>query len=206
MDIAAGILLGIGLSASSGFRVFVPLLFTSIASSMGYLQLSPGFEWMGSWIALVAFATASAVEIIAYYIPWLDNALDTISGPLAMIAGTVLTASFLTDVSPLVQWTLGIIVGGGTAGIVKVGASAARLTSTATTGGMANAVVSTTENILSIVMSIFAFLLPIITASIVILIIVYLFRKFSELKKLRWKFFSEEEEEEEEETKTITEK
>lgn len=186
MEIGLGILLGIGLAASCGFRVFLPMLVTNIASLLGYLKLAPGFEWMGSWIAFAAFTVASIVEVSAYYIPWLDNALDTISGPLAMIAGTILTASFLTEASPLVQWVLGIIVGGGTAGIVKVGASAARLTSTATTGGAANAVVSTTENILSVVTSILAFLLPIITAFIVILIIIYLFRKFSELRKSKW--------------------
>lgn len=197
MDIAAGILLGIGLAASSGFRVFLPLLITSIASQLGYLNLAPGFEWMGSWIALISFGTAAIAEITAYYIPWLDNLLDTISGPLAMIAGTVLTASFLTDLSPLFQWTLGIIVGGGTAGIVKVGASAARLTSTATTGGLGNATVATSENVLSVVMSIFSFLLPIITATLVIIIIVYLFRKFSELKKKKWKFFEFNKEENE---------
>lgn len=194
MEIAAGILLGIGLAASSGFRVFLPLLVTSIASQLGYLQLSPGFEWMGSWIALISFATAAAAEITAYYIPWLDNLLDTISGPLAIIAGTVLTASFLTELNPLVQWTLGIIVGGGTAGIVKVGASAARLTSTATTGGLGNAAVATSENILSVIMSIFSFLIPLVTAVVVIAIIIYLFRKFSELKKKKWKFFRKEKE------------
>ncbi|MDQ3022265.1 MAG: DUF4126 domain-containing protein [Bacteroidota bacterium] len=183
MDIALGILLGIGLSASCGFRVFLPMLVTNIASLLGYLKLSPGFEWMGSWIAFAAFTVAAVVEIGAYYIPWLDNLLDTISGPLAMIAGTILTASFLTEVNPLLQWVLGIIVGGGTAGIVKVGASAARLTSTATTGGAANAVVSTSENILSLVMSILSFIIPIITAFVVVLIIFYLIRKFSQLRK-----------------------
>ncbi|MEO8210567.1 MAG: DUF4126 domain-containing protein, partial [bacterium] len=180
---ALGILLGIGLSASCGFRVFLPMLVTNVAALLGYLKLSPGFEWMGSWIAFAAFAVASVVEIGAYYIPWLDNLLDTISGPLAMIAGTVLTASFLTEANPLLQWVLGIIVGGGTAGIVKVGASAARLTSTATTGGAANAVVSTSENILSLVMSILSFIIPIITAFVVVLIIFYLIRKFSQLRK-----------------------
>jgi hypothetical protein len=181
-----GILLGIGLAASCGFRVFVPMLITNIASLTGYLQLGQGFEWMGSWVAFAAFLVATIVEIGAFYIPWLDNALDTISGPLAMIAGTILTASFLTEVNPLVQWTLGIIIGGGTAGIVKVGASAARLTSTATTGGAANAVVSTTENVLSVVMSVLSFLFPFVTAFIAILILIYLFRKFSVLKKLSW--------------------
>lgn len=185
MDIALGILLGIGLSASTGFRVFIPLLVTNIGSLLGYVKLAPGFEWMGGWVAFAAFTAASIIEIGAYYIPWLDNALDTISGPLAMIAGTILTASFLTEASPLVQWTLSIIVGGGTAGIVKVGASAARLTSTTTTGGTANAVVSTSENILSLVISILSFIIPFITAFVVVLIIFYLIRKFSQFRKVR---------------------
>lgn len=186
MDIALGILLGIGLSASCGFRVFLPMLVTNIASLLGYLKLEHGFEWMGGWVAFAAFTVASVLEIGAYYIPWLDNLLDTISGPLAMIAGTILTASFLTETSPITQWVLGIIVGGGTAGIVKVGASAARLTSTATTGGAANAVVSTSENFLSLVISILSFIIPFVMAFIVILIIFYLIRKFSQLKKLKW--------------------
>lgn len=191
MDIAFGILLGIGLSAAAGFRVFLPLLVTNIASMLGYINLSHGFEWMGGWIAFAAFTAAAIVEILAYYIPWLDNLLDTISGPLAMIAGTVLTASFLTEANPLLQWVLGIIVGGGTAGIVKVGASAARLTSTATTGGAGNAVVATGENVMSAVTAILSFIIPFITAFLVFLIVIYLIRKFIAIKKSG--FFEREE-------------
>lgn len=191
MDIAFGILLGIGLSAAAGFRVFLPLLVTNIASMLGYVNLTGGFEWMGGWIAFTAFTVAAIVEISAYYIPWLDNLLDTISGPLAMIAGTVLTASFLTEANPLLQWVLGIIVGGGTAGIVKVGASAARLTSTATTGGAGNAVVATGENVMSVVTAILSFIIPFITAFLVFLIVIYLIRKFIAIKKSG--FFEREE-------------
>ncbi|MEO6694933.1 MAG: DUF4126 domain-containing protein [Ignavibacteria bacterium] len=185
MDIALGILLGIGLAASCGFRVFVPMLVTNVVSMMGFLKLSPGFEWMGGWIAFAAFLTASIAEIAAYYIPWLDNALDTISGPLAMVGGTILTASFLTDVSPLIQWTLGIIVGGGTAGIVKVGASAARLTSTTTTGGIGNPLIATVENASSLAMSILSFIVPVVTAFAVVLIVIYVIRKFSSFRKMK---------------------
>ena len=183
MDIAFGILLGIGLSAAAGFRVFLPLLVTNIVSMLGYINLTGGFEWMGGWIAFTAFLVAAIVEISAYYIPWLDNLLDTISGPLAMVAGTVLTASFLTEANPLLQWVLGIIVGGGTAGIVKVGASAARLTSTATTGGAGNAVIATGENVMSVVVAILSFIIPFITAFLVFLIVIYLIRKFIAIKK-----------------------
>jgi len=192
MEIALGILLGIGLAASTGFRVFIPLLVTNIGSLLGFVKLSSGFEWMGGWIAFAVFVTASIAEISAYYIPWLDNALDTVSGPLSMVAGTVLTASFLTDINPLLQWTLGIIVGGGTAGIIKVGASAARLTSTTTTGGLGNSVVATGENIMSVVMSVLSFLIPVVAAFIVFLIIVFLIRKFASMEKLKMLFRSKQ--------------
>ncbi|MBS1518803.1 MAG: DUF4126 domain-containing protein [Bacteroidetes bacterium] len=182
MDIAFGILLGIGLSAAAGFRVFLPLLVTNIASLLGYVNLTGGFEWMGGWVAFAAFTAASVMEILAYYVPWLDNLLDTISGPMAMIAGTLLTASFLTEANPLLQWVLGIIVGGGTAGIVKAGASAARLTSSTTTGGIGNAAVATSENILSAATSILTFIIPFVTVFLVLIIIFYIIRKLSVIK------------------------
>ena len=44
MDGWLSLLLGIGLSAACGFRVFVPLLIMSLASQNGPLALAPGFE------------------------------------------------------------------------------------------------------------------------------------------------------------------
>jgi hypothetical protein len=162
MEIAIGIFLGLGLAASCGFRVFVPLLITSIGSLTDLVHLSHGFEWMGSWPAFAVFLTATIAEVGAYYIPWLDNALDTVSIPLAAAAGTLLSVSFMTELPPMIQWTLGIIVGGGTAAIVKTAAGATRLGSSASTGGFANWLIATFEHIASFVMSILSFLLPII--------------------------------------------
>ena len=93
MEYAIGICLGLGLAASSGFRVFVPLLVANIASLSGIVNLSSGFEWMGTWPAFAVFLTATVAEVGAYYIPWLDNALDTIAIPLAWIAGTLLSVA-----------------------------------------------------------------------------------------------------------------
>lgn len=162
MDIAIGICLGLGLAASSGFRVFVPLLISNIAAMLGIVHLGGGFEWMASWPAFAIFLTATIAEIGAYYIPVLDNALDTISVPLAAVAGTLLSVTFITDVPPMVQWTLGIIVGGGSAAVIKSGASMARLKSTAFTAGWANWIVATFEHVTSFVMSIMTVLLPIV--------------------------------------------
>lgn len=86
MGTLLGIAIGIGLSAACGFRVFVPLLVMNIASLAGHLHLAYGFEWIGSYYATVAFGTATIVEVLAYYTPWLDHILDLITTPAAIIA------------------------------------------------------------------------------------------------------------------------
>ncbi|HQD11589.1 MAG TPA: DUF4126 domain-containing protein, partial [Chitinophagales bacterium] len=175
--ILISLLMGLGLSASSGFRVFVPLLVASIATKMGILQLGDGFQWMGSTPAIIAFAAATLFEIGGYYIPFVDNVLDTITTPASVIAGTLLTASaILPDIDPMLKWGLGIVVGGGSAGVIQAGTALTRATSTATTAGTANPIVATVEHIFSIVGSILSLVIPFVIAGIVcVLMLVFLF-------------------------------
>jgi hypothetical protein len=162
-----GLIVGVGLSAACGFRVFVPLLGMSVASMSGHLELSPGFEWIGTVPALIAFASATALEVGAYYVPWIDNLLDAAATPTAVAAGTVVTASMVGDVSPLLQWSLAAIAGGGAAGTVQFGTVALRGASSVTTGGFGNFMVSTMELIGAIVTTILAILLPILCLVVV---------------------------------------
>src|SRR6185503_2730808 len=97
MDTLTSIFLGIGLSAACGFRVFVPLLFMSVASLSGHLTLAPGFAWIGTYPALISFAVATGLEVGGYYIPWLDHLLDTLASPAAVVAGTVATAAMVSN-------------------------------------------------------------------------------------------------------------
>jgi len=161
LEVVLSVLVAVGLSAACGFRVFVPLLVISIASKTGHLTLAPGFEWMGSWPALVAFSLATALEITAYYVPWLDNLLDTIATPAAIVAGVIVTAACIGDMSPFLKWTLAVVAGGGAAGAVQTVTVAARSVSTAATGGLANWIVATAENVGAAVVSALAILLPI---------------------------------------------
>ena len=161
LEVILSVLVGVGLSAACGFRVFVPLLVISIASKTAHLTLAPGFDWMGSWPALVAFSVATGLEITAYYIPWLDNLLDTIATPAAVVAGVIVTAACIGDMSPFLKWTLAVVAGGGAAGTVQAVTVAARAASTTLTGGLGNAVVATAENAGSLVMSVLAILVPI---------------------------------------------
>jgi hypothetical protein len=179
IQILIGLAVGIGLSAATGLRVFVPLLGVSIAAITGHLPLAHGFQWLGSWPALAAFAAATAVEIAAYYIPWLDHALDIIAAPAAVIAGTLLTVSLLGDASPFLRWTLGIIAGGGVAGIIQAGSMLARGASTAATGGLGNHAVATLEWVGSVVLTVVSLLLPLICVIAGIVLLVWAVRRIN---------------------------
>jgi phosphoglycerol transferase MdoB-like AlkP superfamily enzyme len=121
METVLAICLGLGLSAACGFRVFVPLLGINVAALAGHVVLAEGFQWIGTWPAFACFLTATVLEVSAYYVPWVDNLLDTIATPAAVVAGTMATASVVTDMSPLLRWTLAVIAGGGLAAVVQTG-------------------------------------------------------------------------------------
>lgn len=160
VDTAVSIALGIGLAAAVGFRVFLPLLVLSIAAYSGHLELDPDFAWLGSLAALVMLAVAGIVEILAYYIPAVDNLLDSITSPLALVAGTVVSAAVITDLPPLMKWSTAIIAGGGMAAVTQGLTTVLRAKSTAFTGGFGNPVLSTMESGAAGVVSILALLAP----------------------------------------------
>jgi len=187
MDLILGLVIGICLSAACGFRVFLPLMGISIAALLGRLTLSHGFEWIGTWPALVALATATVVEIGAYYIPWVDHVMDALMTPAAIVAGTIATACMIGDVSPFVRWSLAVIAGGGVSAVVQGGTVALRAGSSGTTGGLANPLVSTIELIGAILVTIFAVLLPILCLVAVIWICYQMIRAMAKsafIKKL----------------------
>lgn len=169
--------IGIGLSAACGFRVFVPLLVMSVASLTGWFEPMKGFEWLAMPSVCIGLAVATVCEIGAYYIPWVDNALDTISTPAAMVAGTLTTMAVSTgEMSPFASWAAAIIVGGGTASAVQLSTVAVRGLSTATTGGIANPVVSTGEWISALVVSILSFLVPVLVVIVGIIAMIWVVR------------------------------
>jgi len=151
MEAIMSIMIGVALSATCGFRVFVPLLAVNIgtraqdANGQPLIELAAGFDWLSSDIALMVFLVATLFEIGGYYIPWIDNLLDTVASPAAIVAGTIITASFITGMDPWLQWLLGVIAGGGAAGAVQAATVVTRAASTVTTGGLGNPIVASVE-------------------------------------------------------------
>ena len=162
---------GISLSASC-----VPPLIVSLAAMLGFVDVGESFEWMATWQAALAFGVASLFEFAAYYIPAVDNLLDTIAVPLSAVAGTVLTASLFTgDIPPAVQWVLAAVAGGGTAVAVSSGTSAIRGASTVTTAGLGNGLVSTGELGASVGLSIVTIVQPILGRVLAVIVVVVAF-------------------------------
>jgi hypothetical protein len=61
-DVALSIVLGIGLAAATGFRVFLPMLIVSGAAYTGHLPLSDSFAWLGTSSALIMLGVATILE------------------------------------------------------------------------------------------------------------------------------------------------
>lgn len=183
METALSICLGIGLAASVGFRVFLPLFVLSLASYLQYVNLNESWEWIGGTSSLIILGVATIAELLAYYIPVIDNILDSIAIPLATLAGTLVMVSTITDLSPVVTWTLAIIAGGGTATAIKSTASTTRLTSTVSTAGLGNPLVATIETISSVVMAIVSVILPLLAFILVLGLTYYLFKLYKKFKR-----------------------
>lgn len=172
--------LGIALSACAGFRIFIPMLAGSLAGYFNIIPLPADMNWLASWPAMICFGTAALVEIGAYYIPFIDNLLDTIATPLSVVAGTVLASSFLpmSEQEPLIRWGVALLAGGSAAGTIQLGTGVLRLFSSKITVGTGNAVVATGENTAAVAGSVLSFIIPVLIACILILLIIWIMIKF----------------------------
>ena len=167
LDLALAVAMGVGLAAAVGFRVFLPMLVLGVSAYTGHLTLTSGLAWLGTPAALVMLSVASAVEILAYYIPGVDNALDVIAAPAALVAGTVVSAAVMTDVPPMVRWTSAVIAGGGAAGAIHGVTSLLRAKSTVMTAGFGNHAIATGEVAGALIVSLLALAAPLAAVTIV---------------------------------------
>jgi hypothetical protein len=169
LDLPISVALGVGLAAATGFRIFLPMLIMSIAAYTGHLPIDARFAWLATPSALAMLAVATLAEILAYYIPAVDNLLDTLAAPASMVAGIVASAAVMTDLPPIVKWTAAVIAGGGIAGLTQGMTTIVRAKSTILTGGVGNPVISTVELGGALLVSILALAAPLAALAVVIL-------------------------------------
>jgi len=145
---------------------------------MNIFPVNEGFQWLASWPAIISFSTATVAEILAYYIPFIDNLLDTITTPMAIVGGTLLLTSVLPIDNEFLRWAAGFLFGGGAAATVQGGTVLTRLASTKLTAGIGNPVLATGEHAAAFGSSILSLIIPLIIAALLILIIIYFITKF----------------------------
>ncbi len=175
-NLALSIVLGIALAAATGFRVFLPMLIVSASANAGHLQLDSGFAWLGTPTALTMLSVAALAEILAYYVPVIDNLLDTLATPAALIAGTIVSAAVMIDVSPMVKWTAAVVAGGGIAGLTQGLTGMLRAHSTVLTGGLGNPIIASAELCGALLISLLALMAPAAAIALVILFLLVAIR------------------------------
>jgi hypothetical protein len=169
-DLALAVALGVALAAAVGFRVFLPMLVMSVAAHTGHLALGSGFAWLASAPALLMLSVAAVLEVLAYYIPVVDNLLDAIAAPAALLAGTLVSAAVMIELPPMVKWTTAVIAGGGAAGLTQGLSSLLRAKSTLMSGGVGNHLISTGELAAALTVSLLALIAPLAALAVVALI------------------------------------
>lgn len=183
LDLGLSIALGVGLAAATGLRLFLPMLVVSVAAYSGHLPLSDNFAWLATPAALVLLSVAALAEILAYYIPGLDNLLDTLATPAAFVAGTIIAAAVITDLPPMVKWAAAIIAGGGIAGLTQTTSAVLRAKSTVLTGTLGNPVIATAEVGGSLLVSLMALVAPLLTLVVIVVLLWLGFRWFRQLSR-----------------------
>jgi len=175
-DLAISIALGVVLAAATGFRVFLPMLVMSGAAYTGHLSLDNSFAWLATPFALTMLGVAALVEVLAYYVPGVDNLLDALATPAAFVAGTIVSAAVMTDLPPMAKWTAAVIAGGGTASLTQGVTTILRAKSTLVTGGLGNPVIATGELGGAVLLSLLALAAPLAAIALVILLLWLAFR------------------------------
>ena len=164
MHVAMAVLLGVGLSASTGLNTFLPLLLLAGAAryDIAGITLGDRFEWLSSDVAVVVLIVATLAEIVADKVPALDHLLDSIGTFVRPVAGAVATASVLTGVDPTIAAVVGIILGAPTSLGLHTLKAGTRVASSATTFGCGNPLLSLVEDVLSFALSIVAIFAPLV--------------------------------------------
>ncbi|MGD1865674.1 MAG: DUF4126 domain-containing protein [Phormidesmis sp.] len=179
MNALVSLCIGVGLSTSTGFRILVPFASLNAAALFGGFTLPPEMAWLNSYPAFFGLLIGTLIEVAAFYVPWVNDALDTVEFPAAVIAGTYLTGTFAADLPTLMQWSLAIFAGGGSAGAIQGLTSVTRLTSNTATGGCATPVTASVEWLSALVLAILSLTLPVLAIALVIIVVLYALRKLS---------------------------
>jgi glucan phosphoethanolaminetransferase (alkaline phosphatase superfamily) len=163
----SGIFTAFGLSASAGLNAYLPLLIVALVARFTTLiTLNPPYHHLtNGWVILV-IAVLLCIEAFADRVAGLDSANDVVQTFIRPAAGAILFAAgsnVISDIHPVLALICGLIVAGG----VHAAKATVRPVITGTSGGLLNPVVSTTEDVAALGMTLVSILVPLLTGVLI---------------------------------------
>jgi len=163
MELLNGLLAAFGLSASAGLNAYIPLLVVAlVARTTPWLELNPPWDVLTNGWVIAVLLILAGVEFFADKIPAVNHINDALQTFIRPAAGAIVFAASsgaVGHVHPVLALIAGLIVAGG---VHTVKSAVVRPAVTATTGGIANPVVSTLEDVGAFIVSLISVLLPIL--------------------------------------------
>ena len=177
MDGLLSVFTAFGLSTSAGLNAYLPLLVVALlARFTDLITLKPPWDTLESWWVIGVLAVLLLIEVLVDKVPAVDTVNDAIQTFVRPIAGAVLfaaSAGVITEAHPVLALVCGLLVAGG----VHAVKATARPVVTATTAGVGNPVVSTVEDIISLVLAVLAILLPILAVLFLLVLLFLVIRR-----------------------------
>ncbi len=163
-----------GLSSAAGLNAYVPLLVVGLVGRYTDLwQLQSPYDLLASPTVLIILGILAAVDFLADKIPVVDHIAHMVGVVVHPVAGAVLFASqsnVLTNIHPVVALLAGVVVAGG----FHAGRTTIRPVATATTGGIANPVLSFLEDVVSAILTFLALVAPVFAFILFLVLLVAL--------------------------------
>ena len=189
------LLTGTGLAVAAGLNAYVPMLVLGLAGRfLDFVELPTAWAWLENEWVLGILGVLLVVELIADKIPAVDSINDIIQSIVRPAAGGIVFGSgastqtaAVTDPASFFESNAWVpVVTGVVIALVVHGAKMfVRPAANALTAGAAAPVLSTVEDIGSLMFSLFAILIPILVVVALIALVVLVFTVFRRLRRQR---------------------
>jgi uncharacterized membrane protein len=185
LELGIALLLGLGLSASTGLNTWLPLLLMSVAAHFGLagVNLSGSFAWLGSTTAIAVLLVATLIEIVADKVPAVDHALHSVATFIRPLAAAVAMAAAFTELDPMIAGVLGLMIGAPTALGFHSLKAATRVGSSITTFGCANPILSLIDDVVSFFLTIVAIFSPLLVPLFLALVLIAGYKLVQRLRR-----------------------
>ena len=178
------LLMGIGLSSSTGYKPFIPLLIIGISSRLGFIELTEQSQWISSTLFICILVALSVLEVFSASIPIIGRIFEVLGIPITLVCGYITITSItgnLVESNIIIKHLIGILLGSGSAGLIKTLTIIKNTLSDTVTFGLSSFLNSMIDTIKAIFISIVAIVAPILVC---IILVASLFITYRGIKKL----------------------